>query len=344
MTCNINKNLPEYQSRLKASGIPEDVFEAYSSYYLDTYGRLPYLDELPNSNSEQYIKEQLKVKDNLVANQDLEQHVGTSNPIEATIKLNKVYSDKLIEVERISDTSSSISIENRPTVYGEIREANDYSDVQANIIADILHDLSKYSGVDIRPINIAELSKETANMQSAKGFIKNGIIYINTDVATADTPVHELLHIFLGATKFTNAKLYDQLVLSITNTPEFAVQMNRFPDRVNSDIAEELLVTEYSKYVTNQKSIIDNLSEQQKNELNYQVKRALDTAIFGDVSVNVLSDVELFGQSISNLAKLTNSKLILSNFYNTFTMSKQNRQLNNLKSELLRSDQLMEEC
>jgi hypothetical protein len=57
-------------------------------------------------------------------------------------------------------------------------------------------------------------------------FIYNGTIYINTDVAKADAPLHELLHLILGQVRYKNPKLYTQLLDSLTSLPNFEVKMN----------------------------------------------------------------------------------------------------------------------
>jgi len=42
-----------------------------------------------------------------------------------------------------------------------------------------------------------ELSK-IPNIKTAEAFIHNGTIYINTDYARADAPLHELMHLIIG--------------------------------------------------------------------------------------------------------------------------------------------------
>ena len=57
------------------------------------------------------------------------------------------------------------------------------------------------------------LNKENIpNASILNAFVENGIIYINTDNLKADSPIHEMLHIFLGGTKFTSPDLYNTLL------------------------------------------------------------------------------------------------------------------------------------
>lgn len=345
MIC-INKNLPEYQTKLKMSGIQEDTFEAYSSYYLERFGRFPNLDELPNSDSSEYIKDIYNVKDNLVKNENLERQLGTSEVTEQIVKLNKMYTDKLIDLHNVTDDYSIIDIIDRPTSKVKDFFPKDFDNVELNVINTILEDLAKYSGIQFRPVTNKELINKTniPNSSTLNAFVENGIIYINTDNLKADSPIHEMLHIFLGGIKYTSPNLYNNLLEKIIQLPNYKVESNKYKNRVQSDIAEELLVTEYSKYLTHQNSIFDNLSEIQMHELNYQIKRILDTAIFGDISIKAIPDNELFGKTLLDIAKLVNSDLIRNQFSDIWKNSKEHRGLNNAKSELLKSGELKEEC
>ena len=153
-----------------------------------------------------------------------------------------------------------------------------------------------------------------------------------------------MLHIFLGGTKFTSPDLYNTLLEKVIQIPEFKVMSNKFRNRTQSDIAEEVLVTEYSKYLTHQDSIFDSFSEIRMHELNYQIKRILDTAIFGDISIKTIPNEELFGKTLLDVAKLVNSDLIRNQFSDIWKNSRQHRSLNNAKSELIKSGELKEEC
>jgi hypothetical protein len=54
--------------------------------------------------------------------------------------------------------------------------------------------------------------KEVPDAVQSAAFIYNGDIYVNTDIATIDSQVHELMHIFLGSMRFKNPELYMELV------------------------------------------------------------------------------------------------------------------------------------
>ena len=81
-----------------------------------------------------------------------------------------------------------------------------------------LQKLADLYGINIIPVTTSELNEDERfkgfpiESQSIKGFVYNGNIYLNVNNLTADTPVHELLHLFLGSSRFTNPELYVKLI------------------------------------------------------------------------------------------------------------------------------------
>jgi hypothetical protein len=63
LTC-INKKAPEYQNLKEKSGIQDFLLNAVCRDYLNKYGRFPYLDELPQVNSEPHLRDRLHLKEN----------------------------------------------------------------------------------------------------------------------------------------------------------------------------------------------------------------------------------------------------------------------------------------
>jgi len=73
---------------------------------------------------------------------------------------------------------------------------------------------------------------------AAKGFVgTDGNVYLNPDRMTADTPVHEFGHIWLGMLKVSNPELYDRGVQLVKGSPYYqnAVQAGY----ANGDVATE---------------------------------------------------------------------------------------------------------
>jgi exonuclease VII small subunit len=84
---------------------------------------------------------------------------------------------------------------------------DDYENVNSfAFFNEIIDKLQTLYGINIIPITNAELSQDRwASITGTKGvksFIYNGNIYINTDIATVDSPVHEFLHLLFGSMKY----------------------------------------------------------------------------------------------------------------------------------------------
>ena len=56
----INKNSVEFQTLKNKSGLTDFELEAYCRASIDKLGRFPYLDELPYSDSSEYLKKSIK--------------------------------------------------------------------------------------------------------------------------------------------------------------------------------------------------------------------------------------------------------------------------------------------
>jgi hypothetical protein len=67
--------------------------------------------------------------------------------------------------------------------------------------------MRNFYGINISYITNDDLI-EDVDVGSAKAFIKNGTIYINVDNATIDSPIHEMLHLFIGSISLSNPQLF----------------------------------------------------------------------------------------------------------------------------------------
>ena len=91
--CDVYK-LSEYQALEKMSGISFDTdakrfaFDDLVLDFINNRSRFPYLDELPNSNSEESLREALHIKDNSAKIQDILSFTGRDNIEEANISIN----------------------------------------------------------------------------------------------------------------------------------------------------------------------------------------------------------------------------------------------------------------
>ena len=224
---------------------------------------------------------------------------------------------------------------------------DDYENVNSfAFFNEIIDKLQTLYGINIIPITNAELSQDRwASITGTKGvksFIYNGNIYINTDIATVDSPVHEFLHLLFGSMKYQNRTLYDQLVGQAEQFDSYNTISKNYPNRTIGDINEEVFVTELAKYLTGQNNAISNLDQSIQNEIIYNVNRTLDTVLMGENSVKCVENPYIM--NLKTLARLVNSSTMISEKRGSLTDATLNRMMANTKSELMRNKELREEC
>jgi hypothetical protein len=70
----------------------------------------------------------------------------------------------------------------------------------------------------IHVVSQSELIHEDIHTRSAKGFVRNGEIYINVDRAGDDTVIHEFGHLYLADAKVNNREKYYELLEKVRQT------------------------------------------------------------------------------------------------------------------------------
>lgn len=332
----------EYQILLNRSGIPENTLDTYCRSFLAQYNRFPYLDELPG-NSSQSLIETLKVDADGFTSKEAVLEFTQSDEDSVNAVINDQYRDLQVGITFILDTAL-VGIKQRPTFYNEWDNAPIIPDINLSarsVIINIADKLDTYYGIKFIPITTAELESLGVH-ELAKSFILNNNIYINTDLATLDSPIHEILHLLLGSIKFQNPKLYSDLVQVATQFGTFNKIAKLYPNRTQSDLQEEVFVTEFSKYLAGN-SELNKLPESIQYEISYNITRLLDSILMGDTSVRSL-DNNIYNMSIQDLVKAVNSRLMTSTLNINLQDAALHRELGNTKEDLLRKGDLREEC
>lgn len=104
----------------------------------------------------------------------------------------------------------------------------------------------------------ADLVSEEPSIRNAKGFVKNGEIYINADRANDDTVIHEFGHLYLADAKLQHPEEYYQILAKVRETTLWKDMRNmiEYSNKRGSDFDEEVLATMISNYYKeNDKSI-----------------------------------------------------------------------------------------
>ena len=350
VACEINKNSSRYQALKQMSGISEFILDNTISRYKNEFNREDVeLDELPGVNSIPHLKKSLNIKElpniNSIDTDQVLEYTSTNSIPEANIQLNKQYKDLEITLTQF-DTFTSIEYKKRPRVEGKISpEIDQELDSNPNksrvLIVNQLSKLSKLYGINIIPTTTSEAKVPNAGV--VKGYVQDGNIYINTDNATIDTPIHEMMHIFLGGVRYTNPQLYFSLVNTVETLPNYQEYSLQFPFKTRGDLNEEIFVQEFAHYLTNQPSLFDNLDISNMSKLTYEVLRNIDSFIFGEYSIKTLDD-NIFGSSIIELSKSLQSDIINNKQYGSLSPDMIHRILSNYKEDLKKQNLLEERC
>ena len=348
----INKNSKEVRDLVQVSGLSENIVEAYCRHYSDNFGRFPYLDELPNANSEQNLRKQLKINSgNFSKLKTLLDYTGTFDLQTAIWKVNDIHRDLEINVTQISDQDVIFDIQHKPPMYSEgFKQQDTIRNSHGHIILDTFCDkLQSLYGINVIPITNAEIVQhpelsQIQNVTTAKAFIYNNTIYINTNNATLDSKVHELLHLLFATMRDINPELYFSLIQKAQNFNNFDLIAKNYPNRTMGDLLEEVFVTELGRHLAGLKSSISELSDAEYNEIHYQITRMLDTAFEGEISTKCIPEDELYGLSFGKIGQLVNSPVTSYKFLGSLDNTKIHRMLANTKSQLLKDNRLEERC
>lgn len=351
MDC-INTNSVEFQTLLNRSGLSEFALKVISRGTLNRLGRFPHLDELPGVNSENSLKEVLHIKkDGSTKIDTVLEQTGADSIEDATIFINKEYRD--LEVSTLPLSKEVIvDIQHRPNrnKISQVKEIMIDENVNSQLfISQSLNKLQDLYGIKMIPITIDEivnsdLGNKIPNASITKAFIYEGNIYINVDTASVDSPIHEMMHLFVGSLRFTNPDLYSKLLQKVGNLNFSTEMISQFPGRTRNDVLEEILVTEVSKHLTGQDSYLNELTPMEIEEIMYNVTRMIDTVLFGENSSNHIDKNHLPMLSLKNLAKMLNSAAMNNNFQGTMDEAAIHRVLSNVKSDLLKQGKLEEYC
>lgn len=360
MAVCLNKNSVEYQTLLKMSGLSEFKFNAFTSTFVDKFGRYPELDEIPGADSRPYLNNSLSVKTiddtSFVKNDKIFSQTGTTDVKEANIRINNTYRDLEVKLTPSSEVST-IQVRKRPNKWDNVYEGgiiiddSTSSSRNVGVFNSILEKLANLYGINFVSITNGELSSEqwkgvVDDAKTTNAFVYNGNIYINIDNSSIDAPLHEMLHLFLGSVRYSDPQLYFSMVEVMNELPNKALLARNYKDRTDSDINEELLVSEFSKYITGQDSIISKLPVNVLHKTFYNMGRVLDSILFGEQSIATMDTKSLFNSSLVKLSEYLGSALTNNQYSGTFNVksAEVHRVLANVKSDLMKNKDLKEFC
>ena len=348
----INVNSVQYRELKRLSTLPEILLKAEVAQYMANHnGRFPNVDEIPGANSTEGIKQDLKIREDGTSNiEDILNFTGTSDLNKANVVINDKYKDLDVEIIPLNKTAI-IDIKERPSLFKYVETPlNDFDFVDSSIfITTSLEKMAKTMDIKIRPISIEGMElegilKQVPDANQAAAFVFNGDIYVNTDIASVDAKIHELMHILLGSMRFKNPELYSQLVQSAEALPNFQDIAINYPNRSRMDLLEEVFVEEFSKYLTGIDNEYSKLDEDTLYQISYNITRTLDSILMGDNSTAALDDETLYNSSLLEVGKLVNSSTMPNRRHGFLEDALIHRVMANVKQELFENGDLKEEC
>lgn len=359
--CSIDFNSWKYrglQSKV-GLGVSSGVLNRYVMSYLENYGRYPKLSEIPGADSSAYLKEKLKAKESgdfsVVTKEDLLEYTGKRDLAEASAYINRQHDDLQVYLIDIGD-KVMVKIGHIPTMYGDIVDPVDIDTRMSpiknhQVLLKSLDKLRRLYGMDIVAMSgadieadpeLAPIAKSSAN---AKAFIYNSRIYINTDNASIDSPIHEMMHMFLGSIKHhpMYKGIYVSLMERVAQLPNIDELAVEYPLHSQSDMLEEILVEEYSKFLTGQVSVFSDLDVETKSEFLFDMIHTIDSILEGDYSVRSLQ-TNILNESLLSLAKKVQSGIVNNSTQQFIDGAKLSRAVKNVKSKLIEEGKLEQNC
>ena len=346
MQCVVKNS--EYRMKLEQSGLSEPLFESFVMDFMDKYGRFPNLDEIPRADSTQHLQDTLHITDGAAGIEDILATTNTTNIIDANIALNDQYTDQDIKLFPLH-TTALVYAERRPSPYVQIQREPQQVAENPNpkvVFTNMFDKFRDQYGINIHTITDKELEswENIPEVKTVSAFVHNGEIYINTDLADIDAPIHEMTHMLLGSIRFKNPELYHKLVQMADQFEHFDERLTEYPNMAREDAYEEIFVQEVGRYLSGMNSAISSLPANVQYELHYNIKRLLDTALMGQYSVKSIRNEQLYQMTLPELAKAVNS-MMLQPFHATgLDDASMHRMLANTKSELIKNGDLEENC
>lgn len=356
MKC-VDVTLEKYQDLKEASCFSEDLLKAQIMWFEENLGRWPEADELLGTNPVSSARESAAMRlgaTNLSVDASGLLVTGHTN----VDKLNELYGP--LDVEHVTREFNLrhknleaqlmqlkkevlIKLRPRPTVDGEVSEnALTKEDVakllpaqEGYLWGETLERLRNLYGINVvRYSANDEITKIVPNASQAKGFIYQNTIYINSEKATFDTPIHEMCHLLLGELKFHHPEQYQELVQSAVDMA--VARKQAIPQ--NSIEQEELFVTEVARWLAGEET---SFTTKQQDPIIQSVARVLDTILFGEQSVRNHLNTKA---SIKDLATKVNAALLKLTSEESLADAALHRSVQNTKTELIKKKKLKEEC
>lgn len=246
-------------NKIKVSGIDMNLVDMFYLYNLivnqDKFGpnsMTRIFEDLVSSGNEDLL---IYDFNNWIDSQNIEDLVNKFRTEENSIRFNLVESTPIVD-----DTNSDIGFKETPleedieeAQYEELadnpvkenNEVAEYYQTNPSTKSKLITIIKESNLKGLHIVTDSDLVNEDSTTRNARGFVKNGEIYINVDRAEDDTVVHEFSHLYLADAKVNSPNEYYSVLSRVRNTGtwKYMREIPEYQNKRGSDFDEEVLAT-----------------------------------------------------------------------------------------------------
>lgn len=246
-------------NKIKVSGIDMNLVDMFYLYNLivnqDKFGpnsMTRIFEDLVSSGNEDLL---IYDFNSWIDSQNIEDLVNKFRTEENSIRFNLVESTPIVD-----DIDSDIGFKEAPleedieeTQYEELadnpfkenNEAVKYYQTNPSTKSKLITIIKEANLRGLHIVTDSDLVNEDSTTRNARGFVKNGEIYINVDRAKDDTVVHEFSHLYLADAKVNSPNEYYSVLSRVRNTGtwKYMREIPEYQNKRGSDFDEEVLAT-----------------------------------------------------------------------------------------------------
>lgn len=246
-------------NKVKITGIDMNLVDMFYLYNLvvnqDKFGpnsMTRIFEDLVSSGNEDPL---IYDFNNWIDSQNIEDLVNRFRTEENSIRFNLVESTPIVD-----DTNSDIGFKETPleedieeAQYEELadnpvkenNEVAEYYQTNPSTKSKLITIIKESNLKGLHIVTDSDLVNEDSTTRNARGFVKNGEIYINVDRAEDDTVVHEFSHLYLADAKVNSPNEYYSVLSRVRNTGtwKYMREIPEYQNKRGSDFDEEVLAT-----------------------------------------------------------------------------------------------------
>ena len=246
-------------NKVKITGIDMNLVDMFYLYNLvvnqDKFGpnsMTRIFEDLVSSGNEDLL---IYDFNNWIDSQNIEDLVNRFRTEENSIRFNLVESTPIVD-----DTNSDIGFKETPleedieeAQYEELadnpvkenNEVAEYYQTNPSTKSKLITIIKESNLKGLHIVTDSDLVNEDSTTRNARGFVKNGEIYINVDRAEDDTVVHEFSHLYLADAKVNSPNEYYSVLSRVRNTGtwKYMREIPEYQNKRGSDFDEEVLST-----------------------------------------------------------------------------------------------------